>query len=253
MANLQRRHRFYGHLLLLSLGVMLLIACPYPVRRLSVLCSEVLVLMLTVELGRPLRPRQHKRHWYDNAYRLIGLAAVGFQLLWLLSPVNWRFTSGVPVLALIAIFVFWSLQRLLYCLSCEKVISAKVISGAVAGYLLLGITGGLFFSVLETVAPGSFVNTARDHQGLALQVFAQDPSGIPSWMLDLSRIYYFAFVSLTTVGYGDIVPTTPTAQMASVALSISGPLYLALVMGLLISRYTIQGENQQDQNPADGD
>jgi hypothetical protein len=72
-------------------------------------------------------------------------------------------------------------------------------------------------------------------------------------MLDLSRIYYFAFVSLTTVGYGDIVPTTPTAQMASVALSIAGPLYLAVVMGLLISRYTIQGDNQQDQNPTDGD
>jgi hypothetical protein len=131
------------------------------------------------------------------------------------------------------------------------VISAKVISGAVAGYLLLGITGGLFFSVLETVVPGSFVNTARDHQGLVLEVFSANPSGVSTWMLDLSRIYYFAFVSLTTVGYGDIVPTTPTAQMASVALSISGPLYLALVMGLLISRYTIQSENQQDQNPRD--
>ena len=63
--------------------------------------------------------------------------------------------------------------------------------------------------------------------------------------MDFGRIYYFAFVSLTTVGYGDIVPATPPAEMASVALSISGPLYLALVMGLLISRYTIQSENQQ--------
>jgi hypothetical protein len=250
MATLQRRHRFYGHLLLLSLGVMVLIAFPYPVRRLSVLCSEVLILMLTFELGKPLRPRQHKRHWYDNAYRLIGLAAFGFQLLWLLSPVSWRFTSGVPVLALIAMFVFWSLKRLLYCLSREKVVSAKVISGAVAGYLQLGLTGGLFFSVLETVAPGSFVST-RDNQALVLGVFSVNPAEVSSWMLDLSRIYYFAFVSLTTVGYGDIVPTTPTAQMASVALSISGPLYLALVMGLLISRYTIQSENQQDQNPRD--
>jgi hypothetical protein len=253
VATLQRRHRFYGHLLLLSLGVMVLLAFPYPVRRLSVLCSEVLILMLTFELGRPLRPRQHRRHWYDNAYRLIGLAAFGFQLFWLLSPMNWRFTSGVPVLALITIFVFWSIKRLLYCLSCEKVVSAKVISGAVAGYLQLGITGGLFFSVLETVAPGSFVSTVRDHQSLTLQVFAANPSDVSTWMLDLSRIYYFAFVSLTTVGYGDIVPTTPTAQMASVALSIAGPLYLAVVMGLLISRYTIQGDNQQDQNPTDGD
>jgi voltage-gated potassium channel len=110
----------------------------------------------------------------------------------------------------------------------------------------LGITGGLFFSVLETVAPGSFVNTAMDHQRLALEVFVQNPSEVSSWMLDLSRVYYFAFVTLTTVGYGDIVPSTPTAQMASVALSISGPLYIALVMGLLISRYTVQAEKQDD-------
>ena len=41
--------------------------------------------------------------------------------------------------------------------------------------------------------------------------------------------------------------------MASVALSIAGPLYLAVVMGLLISRYTIQGDNQQGHNPRDGD
>jgi len=253
VATLQRRHRFYGNLLLLSLGVMVLLAFPYPVRRLSVLCSEVLILMLTFELGKPLRPRQHKRYWYDNAYRLIGLSSFGFQLFWLLSPVNWRFTSGMPVLALITVFVFWSIKRLLYCLSCEKVISSKVISGAVAGYLQLGITGGLLFSVLETVAPGSFVNTAREYKGMALEVFSGSSSEIASWMLDMSRIYYFAFVSLTTVGYGDIVPTTPAAQMASVALSISGPLYLALVMGLLISRYTIQGDNQKWENPGDDD
>lgn len=65
------------------------------------------------------------------------------------------------------------------------------------------------------------------------------------WSLDFTRIHYFAFVSLTTVGYGDIIPGTPPAQMASVALSICGPLYLAIVMGLLISRYTLQSEVEE--------
>jgi voltage-gated potassium channel Kch len=249
VGTLQRRHRFYGHLVLLSLGVMLFVALPTPFRRLSVFCSEVVILMLTVELGKPLHPHQPKRRWYDNAYRWIGLAAFGFQAVWLLSPMTINWASGVPILALLASFVFWSLKRLLYCLSREKVIDSKVISGAVAGYLLLGINGGLFFSVLETLAPGSFFNTALDHQRLALEVFAQNPSEVSSWMLDLSRIYYFAFATLTTVGYGDIVPSTPIAQMASVGLSIAGPLYIALVMGLLISRYTVQAKKQEDDQP----
>jgi hypothetical protein len=51
------------------------------------------------------------------------------------------------------------------------------------------------------------------------------------------RLNYFAFVCLTTVGFGDIVPVTRQAQMFSVAVSLIGTTYLALVMGVLISRY----------------
>jgi hypothetical protein len=55
------------------------------------------------------------------------------------------------------------------------------------------------------------------------------------------RINYFAFVSLTTVGYGDIIPVQPLAQLTSLMLSIAGPLYIAVVMGVLISRITSRG------------
>ncbi|NDC14564.1 MAG: two pore domain potassium channel family protein [Synechococcaceae bacterium WB9_2_170] len=244
---MRQRHRFYRHLFLLSVGVMVLIALPYPIRRLSVVCSGLLILLLTLALGEPLQPGQHKRRWPDSLYRLIGLAAFGFQVVWLLSPFSGQWSSGVPVMGLLTLFVFWSLRRLLICLGRETVISGQVIMGAVAGYLLLGITGGLLFSVLETVAPGSFINAARDHQSLAIAVLPQHPDQLATWTFDLSRIYYFAFVSLTTVGFGDIVPATPPAQMASVALSISGPIYLAVVMGLLISRNTVQPENHQEE------
>ncbi len=52
-----------------------------------------------------------------------------------------------------------------------------------------------------------------------------------------STINYFAFVCLTTVGFGDIKPMLPLSRMVSVATSIAGPLYLAAVMGVLIGRY----------------
>lgn len=59
--------------------------------------------------------------------------------------------------------------------------------------------------------------------------------------MDVRRITYFAFVSLTTVGYGDITPIKPVAQLASVALSVLGPFYLAVVLGVVVSRYIGQG------------
>ena len=64
------------------------------------------------------------------------------------------------------------------------------------------------------------------------------------------RLNYFAFVSLTTVGYGDIIPVHPWAQMASIGLSITGPLYIAVVMGVLISRLTVASERAEGSRAA---
>jgi hypothetical protein len=59
-----------------------------------------------------------------------------------------------------------------------------------------------------------------------------------------STINYFAFVCLTTVGFGDIKPMLPLSRMVSVATSIAGPLYLAAVMGVLIGRFASNIEHQ---------
>ncbi|NCU92164.1 MAG: two pore domain potassium channel family protein, partial [Synechococcaceae bacterium WB7_1B_046] len=49
---------------------------------------------------------------------------------------------------------------------------------------------------------------------------------------------YFAFSCLSTVGFGDIVSTNHPGEMLSVIVAVVGPLYLAVVMGLLIARVT---------------
>ena len=46
------RHRFYRQLFVLAVAGMVLIALPYPIRRLSVLCSLALILLLSLELGQ---------------------------------------------------------------------------------------------------------------------------------------------------------------------------------------------------------
>jgi len=245
---MQRRHRFYRHLFVVSVVVMASMALPFPLHRIGMLGTVALMALLAVELGQAVRARQTRRHWDDNVYRQTGLMMLLFQCLWLFSPLTFAFI-GFPVLVVTTAFIFWSLRRLLICLAQETRIGMDVLAGAVAGYLLLGISGGLLFGVLETVAPGSFINQADGGRELLLSGLAVNDAGIQVWNLNFTRINYFAFVSLTTVGYGDIIPGTPPAQMASVALSISGPLYLAIVMGLLISRYTLQSE-QEDRRGA---
>ena len=59
-----------------------------------------------------------------------------------------------------------------------------------------------------------------------------------------SAINYYAFVCLTTVGFGDISPMPPLSRMVSVATSVAGPLYLAAVMGVLIGRFASSLDRQ---------
>lgn len=239
---MKNHHRFYRYLLILCLLEMAALTLPFPHRRIYTFIGLIALGLLTVYLGRPIHFRQRRFHGFDRLYQLLGVVAVISQSFWLLSPSSLHALTGIPVLILLGSFLFWSLKRLVACLALETLINADVLAGAVAGYLLLGTCGGLFFSVLETIAPGSFVYVEAGHRDLILGGWSGSNAQLAAWSYDLSRIYYFAFVSLTTVGYGDIVPVSTAAQMSSVVLSISGPLYLAVVMGILISRFTVQSE-----------
>ncbi|MGK0391285.1 MAG: voltage-gated potassium channel [Maribacter sp.] len=50
---------------------------------------------------------------------------------------------------------------------------------------------------------------------------------------------YFSFVTLTNLGYGDITPLTPPSQSMALFLAISGQLYLAIVVGILVGKFIL--------------
>ncbi|MCP9849701.1 potassium channel family protein [Cyanobium sp. Morenito 9A2] len=242
VARLGRRHRFFLQMFLICLLLLVSFALPLGFNRLTILWQIVMVLLLVLNLGEPGTVPGATR-LTDRSYRALGLAALLSQTVWVLTPLSLRHT-GVPVLGLWSLFVAWSTLRLVQVIAQEKQVNGRVLMGAAAGYLMLGLTAGLLFSVLETVQPGSF--NSIHHNGGQLLVPRHMPGlGVQQvWELDFVRLNYFAFVSLTTVGYGDILPVTPLAQIASVSFSVIGPIYLVIVMGLLISRLTSQEVNE---------
>jgi voltage-gated potassium channel Kch len=70
------------------------------------------------------------------------------------------------------------------------------------------------------------------------------------WQLDFARLNYFAFITLTTTGYGDVLPVTQAAQLTSVMVAVIGQIYLAVVMGVLISRFTLQEAEEDEERKA---
>ena len=104
-------------------------------------------------------------------------------------------------------------------------VTADAIAGGVCVYVLIGMMWAAVFTALELFQPGSFV------QGGAPLVH-----GTRGLFVEL---LYFSYVTVATVGYGDILAATPFARMLAVVAALSGQLYLAVfvagLVGMLLS------------------
>jgi hypothetical protein len=90
------------------------------------------------------------------------------------------------------------------------------IQGAVAAYLLLGVIWAYAYALLAHLRPGAFSGSLRPEDGPR-------------------AFFYFSFVTLTTVGYGDVLPVHPAARSLAMLEAVTGPLYLAILVARLVS------------------
>lgn len=122
------------------------------------------------------------------------------------------------ILSLIAIF---SLTALVLVRVFQKgAINLHRIQGAAAAYLLLGLGWGSAYELVMLLSPGAIAfsnGTAFDIATLPI------------------KLVYFSFVTLTTLGYGDIVPVHAAARSLAVAEALVGQLYPAILIARLVS------------------
>ena len=134
------------------------------------------------------------------------------------------YTSTLAMLA----FLFTAAGVAMKQIAMDENISANRIIGAVCVYLMLGVIWALMYSLMETVIPGSFA-------GLADQ--AANSKWNPDWV-------YFSFVTLTTLGYGDILPLTFSARSLAYFEAIIGQFYLAVLVAGLVGAYLSEKQGQ---------
>lgn len=95
-------------------------------------------------------------------------------------------------------------------------VDSERICAALCVYLLAGVAFGGLFGALEAVAPGSLRGPAP---------------------VDLDDAVYFSFVTLATLGYGDVTPVTSAARALAMLEAVFGQLYLAVLIARLVSLY----------------
>ncbi|MEM9291067.1 MAG: ion channel [Acidobacteriota bacterium] len=174
------------------------------------------------------------------------LASLGFTFLFLAgtlaADLSRRWRRGVLMLALLGAVLNWIpaaetpggwlIFSLLISISFNLIVSISLLrrvfrpgeinwhrfQGATAVYVLLGFLFALGYVLLEVSVPGSFEGMQSDTADHLIR-----------------DAVYFSFVTLTTVGYGDITPIKEAARSLAIVEGLLGQIFLAVLIGRLVT------------------
>ena len=201
----------------------------------------LLVLLLITAFGIPLFPEAVQHNLYGLFFSAIflsvvlmtrrhrgavlGVVLVTLLLKWLVAPL----LNNFPLIRLVeflnlSIFLY-AVGYLLLTIARSRIVDEKVILDAVSGYLLLGLAAATLVMNLQEMDAGSFSFPHPES--------LQTGDGI-----------YFSFVTLSTLGYGDIVPLTAPARSVATLTSVAGQLYVAIIVALLVGKYAAKNSGE---------
>jgi len=150
----------------------------------------------------------------------LSLAAPTFIAAWMQHVIERPWLTAV-YLVFGALFLGFTAVVVLRQTLGSAAVTADTIAGAICFYLLLGVIWALIYALVEIAHPGSFLDGGR-------------PVGPDGHHSLVPELLYLSLVTLSTLGYGDILPVTPQARMLAALEAIIGPLYLAVLIARLV-------------------
>ena len=117
----------------------------------------------------------------------------------------------------------------------SKEVTATIILNSINGYLLIGILGAVLLAMTELVQK-FFLHLDTDTINFAGSAAA----GFHDYL-------YFSFVTLTTLGYGDITPVSAFAKSLTIIIAIAGQLYLTILVAMLVGKFLSRPEKSNNK------
>jgi hypothetical protein len=117
----------------------------------------------------------------------------------------------IPLILLVLsfYFVFKSVLK-------SNEVDIDTVISAISGYILIGLGFGILFYILEFIRPGNFYGVEQ---------------------LNYYEAEYFSFVTMSTLGYGDIAPSSQVARSLVIITTLFGQFYMVIVMGVIVGKF----------------
>jgi len=201
-----------GNLLLLGFNFFFIFAIPFfPVslhNTLSPLVFSMIFLTSTFAL---------------NSWRrmVFSIAIIALITEWLAYILNLELINLISSLVNILFFQLIVIKLIIQVAKSRKA-DASIILESINGYLMLGMLFTIWVALSMTADPQAF------------QFNTDDPT--------LRDYIYFTFVTMTTLGYGEITPQLPFAKAIATFIATSGQIYIAVIVAMLVGKYAAAGE-----------
>jgi voltage-gated potassium channel len=138
-------------------------------------------------------------------------------------------------LVLLTLFLLYTTVTVLLSVFAEETVTMDTLSAALCVYLLMGYIWGSLYGLIYLLAPGAFHLpmgwTPAKEQGIATDV-------------PMNLMTYFSFTTLTTLGYGDVLPISGAARAAVILEAVLGHFYLAVLVARLVGLHIADTRRQ---------
>ncbi|UCC82799.1 MAG: two pore domain potassium channel family protein [Gemmatimonadota bacterium] len=155
------------------------------------------------------------------------IAAPALLLFWIGPSLGTRVPEVLGDILLAAFLAYAAAAILNRVLQADHV-DAETIYGAVCVYFLFAAFWAVIFALVETLAPGSFN-------------LPESVNLVGGSRFDSGPMFYYSFVTITTLGYGDITPATELTRLLALLEAVLGQLYLVILIARLVGLYTTRG------------
>ncbi len=180
---------------------------------------QPVLFLLNIAAGISLMSKSKKLLWFFTILFVASLVIFGFDMT---SREEENMDTILIRLSIYFLFYFVVTINIIKQVWHSKKVNKNVMIGLMSGYISLGFLAFCLFMSIELVNPGAF-------QGMLLEN--------ELFRFRADAIMYYSYITLLTIGYGEIVPVIPIAQKAAILVGLVGQFYLVIITAVVIEKY----------------